>query len=125
MKRSVVVLCLSVALGLAACGSAPSSAASDAARGRQIFETGGASGVPCATCHSLDGTQIVGPSLKGISQRAGSRVPGQSAQEYIRQSIVNPSAYIVNGFSDAMYKKYGQALSAQDIDDLVAFLMTQ
>jgi len=43
-----------------------------------------------------------GPSFQGISKRAGDRVPGLSAVEYLRQSIVDPSAYMVEGFVDIM-----------------------
>lgn len=90
-----------------------------------IFETGGASQVPCAVCHTLDGTTLVGPSLQGISQRAGTRISGLSAEEYLRQSIVDPSAYLVEGFDDLMNKDYGEKLSEEDINNLIAFLMTQ
>lgn len=121
-----VLLGLSAALILAACASGgAASPAGDATRGKQIFQTGGTSGIPCATCHTLDGTKLVGPSLQGIKDRAGTRIPGMSAEDYIRQSVDNPSAYMVEDFSDQMYKKYADTLSKQDLDDLVAYLMTQ
>jgi cytochrome c oxidase subunit 2 len=125
MRRFAVVLGLIAAVMLAACSSPAPSASGDAARGKQIFQTGGASGVPCATCHTLDGSALVGPTLQGISKTAASRVAGLSAEDYLKQSIDNPSAYMVEGFSDQMYKQYGDSLSKQELDDLVAFLMTQ
>lgn len=126
-KTFSLVLGLCAALLLAACSSGGASSASggDPTRGKQIFQTGGTSGIPCATCHTLDGSKLVGPSLKGISTRAATRVPGLSAQDYIRQSIDNPSAYMVPDYSDQMYKKYADTLSKQDLDDVVAYLMTQ
>ncbi len=66
-----------------------------------------------------------GPSFQGISKRAGDRVPGLSAVEYLRQSIVDPSAYVVEGFVDIMPISIGFLLSEEDIDNLVAFLLTQ
>jgi len=91
-------------------------------RGRAWFSRAPAN---CATCHSLEPDVVnVGPSLAGIATRAESRVPGQSAEEYIRNSMVNPGDYIVEGFPDAMAKNLAQALSSQDISDLVAYLMT-
>ncbi len=46
-----------------------------------------------------------------------------SAVEYLRQSIMDPGAYLVEGFEDKMPDITG--LSEEDIDDLVAFLLTQ
>lgn len=79
----------------------------------------------CATCHALEpDTVIVGPSLAGIASRAASRVPGMDAQTYLRASIIDPSAYVVPGFQDAMQKNLGDKLSAEQINDIIAFLMT-
>ena len=129
---------LAVLLVLAACGdgdantTAPASTVGDPERGRQIWDDGGGviSG-GCQACHSLDGSEkTVGPQIaptwQGISGRAGDRVPGLSAEEYLRESIVDPAAYTVDGhFADAMPKGYKILLSEEDIDGLVAFLLTQ
>ncbi len=115
---------------LTACGESPSSDESastslgNPARGRDLFETGGASQIPCASCHTLDGTDLVGPSLQGIGERAATRTE-LSAEEYLRQSITQPSAYVVDGFEDLMNKNYASLLSTQDIEDLIAFMLTQ
>lgn len=96
----------------------------DPAIGKEIFETGGTSGIPCASCHSIDGTALVGPTLQGISVTAGQRVSGQSVEDYLRASIVNPSEYIVEGFSDSMNKDYAEKLSEEDINGIIAYLLT-
>ena len=105
----------------------------DPERGREIFETGG--GVisaenKCSRCHSLDGTvgtsEVAGPSVQGISELAGDRVPELSAEEHLRQSIVDPSAYVVEGFKDnRMPQAYSVFLGEEDIDNLIAFMLTQ
>lgn len=100
------------------------SAIGDPTAGRVIFESGGDALVPCATCHTLDGTELVGPSLAGIADRAATRTD-LSAEEYIRQSIVDPSAHVVEDYADVMYKEYGEKLSSEDIDNVIAFLLTQ
>lgn len=101
----------------------------DPERGREIFETGGgviSGGIRCSYCHSLDGTIKAGPSLQGIAERAGNRVPELAAVEYLRQSIVDPSTYVVGGFDDnRMSKAYKFFLSEEEINDLIAFLLTQ
>lgn len=80
----------------------------------------------CSTCHALQpDVVIVGPSLAGIASRAGSRVPGLSAEAYIRNSILHPSDFVVPGFPDAMQKNFGTVLRADQINDLIAFLLTQ
>jgi cytochrome c oxidase subunit 2 len=103
----------------------------DPERGREIFESGGGvlSSSYCVKCHSLDGSVIdipyAGPSLQGIYGRAGERVAGLSADEYVRQSIVDPAAYVVDGFQNLMPDSYQLVLSEEDIDALVAFMLTQ
>ena len=128
---------LAVLLVVAACGdgqadtTAQTAAVGDPERGRQIWEDGG--GVVgeggCSNCHSLDGSEKVAsfqaPTFQGISGQAGDRVPGLSAEEYLRESIVDPAAYIVEGYSDFMPKGLRILLSEEDIDNLVAFLLTQ
>jgi len=124
MKRASAILITSTALVLlpAACGSAP---IGDPARGQTLFNSGGPSKVPCSNCHTLDGSYRVGPSLEGIASSAESRVEGMSAQQYLRESITNPSAHIADGYTDTMYKDYGKELEAQDINNLIAFLLEQ
>jgi nitric oxide reductase subunit C len=79
----------------------------------------------CATCHSLEpDVVIVGPSLAGVATRAVSRVPGQSAEEYIRNSILHPGDYIVEGFQNVMAQNLGDVLSSDQINDIIAFLLT-
>ncbi len=65
-------------------------------------------------------TDADGPSQAGLATRAETRVPGQTAEEYIRNSIVNPNDYIVEGFAEGvMYQNYGTDLTPEQIDDLV------
>ena len=64
--------------------------------------------------------------MLGIAERAGERIPGMSAEDYLRQSIVSPGAHYVEGFtSKHMPMDYADRLSEQDINDIVAFLLTQ
>ncbi|MBI5670302.1 MAG: c-type cytochrome [Chloroflexi bacterium] len=96
--------------------------AEPAARGEYWFKRPPAI---CATCHALTpNTVIVGPSLAGIASRAADRVPGMAAEAYLRESILNPGAFVVPGFPDAMQKNLGEHLSAEQINDIIAFLLT-
>jgi cytochrome c oxidase subunit 2 len=76
----------------------------------------------CVSCHSLDGTQLVGPSMQNISERAGNRVDDMTADAYLRQSILDPCAHVVEGFTCVMPQNFGERLDAQGLADLIAFL---
>lgn len=141
-KKTLVVLLLGlVMLALAACGGGGDTAEEptgggedvaaigDAANGERLFAqaTIGANNAPgCITCHSLEpDVVIVGPSQAGLATRAQTRVAGMSAADYIHQSIVEPNAYIVEGFAEGlMYQNYGTDLTEQEINDLVAYTLT-
>ncbi len=59
----------------------------------------------CLTCHSIDGSESIGPTLKGILGRATKLKSGTTVtadEAYLRESIVKPDAKIVDGFDDVM-----------------------
>jgi mono/diheme cytochrome c family protein len=85
------------------------------AAGRAVFTSAG-----CGACHTFapaGASGSVGPDLDEALQ-------GKDA-EFIRQSIVDPNAEITQGYSaGVMPQNFGQELSPQQLDDLVAFLMS-
>lgn len=145
MKRFTLILAtiLVFALFLAACGGSaeeptatpvPATATpkpvGDAAHGEQLYKQptlGSANAPGCSTCHSLEpNVKIVGPSHATIGKDASARVPGMSAEDYLRQSIKEPNANVSEGYvAGVMYQNYAKDLSEQDINDLVAFLLTR
>ncbi len=79
----------------------------------------------CAQCHAVvPDTVIIGPSLAGIATRAGSRVPGMDAEEYIETSILFPKEFLVPEFTDTMPTNFGKELTSEELQGIVAFLMT-
>jgi nitric oxide reductase subunit C len=74
----------------------------------------------------------VGPSLSGIAAAAAQTIKStdyhgqaKTPEQYIHESIVSPNVYVVAGFQpNVMYQNYGKDLTASDINDLVAYLMT-
>ncbi len=96
----------------------------DATHGAELFTQSVNGAPPCSTCHQTDDTTIVGPGMKGFGARAGSRVEGESAEQYVQESIIHPASFVVSGFPNAMYNQYGSQLSPQDIADLTAYLLT-
>ena len=103
----------------------------DAEKGQLIFENGGsvdgADQHRCSRCHTVDGSDEKnrnGPGLQGISEFGGERVPGLSAAQYIHQSILDPRAYVVDGYP-FMSLTARNFLTEAEVADLVAFLLTQ
>ena len=120
-----IVRCLTVtAILLAACSTTSEASTTptlDAAQqaGQAVFQ------LRCAQCHTLTpDTIVIGPSLAGIATRAGTRLEGYSAQEYIESSILFPKDYIVEGFSDTMPTNFGKDLTSDELSAVVAYLMT-
>ena len=126
MRYGVIVGLVLCSMLVAACGGnedADSKSRFDPdtpeGKGEQVFRAN------CATCHAIEGDRvIVGPSLNGIATRAGQRIEGLTAAEYIQQSILQPGAYVVEGFPDgAMPRNFARTLTTEQVDNLVAFLL--
>lgn len=80
----------------------------------------------CITCHTLDGTKLVGPSFKGLFGREEAMTDGQrlvADENYIRESILDPRAHIVNGY-DPVMPTYQGILKDRQIDALIAYIKT-
>ncbi|MBT8212039.1 MAG: 4Fe-4S binding protein, partial [Acidimicrobiia bacterium] len=82
--------------------------------------------VGCVICHSAErGDDGVGPSLHGVATRASSRVGELTAEQYLRESILEPDAYVVDGYPEGqMLGGYEETLSERDLDSLIAYLLT-
>jgi mono/diheme cytochrome c family protein len=103
----------------------------DIAAGEELFNQP-VDGVPhswsCSSCHTLDGNDTQSaPTLAGISAIAGDRVVGLSDVDYLRQSIVDPNAFHVDGEwrRGSMPHQYPDLLSDDQINNLIAFLLTR
>lgn len=69
----------------------------NAENGPAVFKAKG-----CSACHVVSSVEgavgQVGPKLDGLSERAKTRVAGKDAMAYIRESIENPGAYVVEKY---------------------------
>jgi ferredoxin/mono/diheme cytochrome c family protein len=94
-----------------------------AEEGRQVFN---AREIGCQVCHSVEaGDDGVGPTLYGVASRSDDRVEGLTAELYLRQSILLPDQYIVEGWpSGQMLPIYLDRLSEQELNALVTYLLT-
>jgi len=92
---------------------------SPAEYGKLLYERRG-----CASCHSIDGSKRVGPSFLeafGTERKYVSGATGVADENYIRQSILEPKALVVEGYQPVMPSYKGQ-LSDDDIDSIIAYL---
>ena len=126
MKKWTPAVIMILVILLSACGGSGSGDADtdgvDQAtinQGKTVFQAN------CSACHSAtsDAT-LVGPSMVGLADRAAETVPGLDAYEYIEQSILEPGAYINEGFQDLMPKTYDSTLTDEQLDAVIQYLLT-
>lgn len=95
------------------------SAGGGATLAMKIFEDSG-----CAGCHTFTpakATGKVGPDLDKLPEQA--KRAGKPLDEFIRESIVKPDAYIEPGFSKGvMPTNFGDTIKPSDLDALVQYL---
>jgi cytochrome c oxidase subunit II len=98
-------------------GGATQGGAAAGANAKKLF-----SDLGCSSCHTFkaaNATGTLGPDLDKLPQYA--QQAGQPLDQFIRESIVKPSAYIQPGFSDAMPATFA-SLPPEQLDALVKFL---
>ena len=73
----------------------------------------------CVACHSMDGSRLVGPSFKGAYGRKEMVVSGGQEREitiddeYIRKSMLEPMADVVQGYQPLMPSQQGLVSDAE------------
>lgn len=80
----------------------------------------------CQTCHSVDGSEMIGPSFKGIWQREQQLTDGSTVvvdENYIRESILYPGNKVVAGYQNVM-SPYEGRLSDDEITNIIEYLKT-
>jgi mono/diheme cytochrome c family protein len=81
--------------------------------------------VGCTSCHTLEGVSsgTVGPDLTHVATNAETRVQGMSAEDYIRQSIEDPTVFLTPEYPPSM-SKLRPYMTDQEYQDLVEFLLS-
>lgn len=103
---------------------------------RETGEMPGAAGLSilkkngCLACHSTDGSQLVGPTYKGLYGRSETVVQnGQEKQikaddAYLKRSIFEPNADVVKGYSPGMMLSYKGQITDEEIARIIEYLKT-
>jgi mono/diheme cytochrome c family protein len=89
------------------------------AAGKALYTTNGCGG--CHTFKPAGSTGKVGPDLDNLAADAKKANKG-SLEEYTRESIENPDAYVVPGFSKGVMPPFAGKLTDSQINQLVDFL---
>jgi len=102
-------------------GQLASAGLAEAKTGEQIFTAAG-----CAGCHTFapagsNGT--IGPSLNELKTQAGNMEAGKSAEDYVRESIEDPNAFVVKGYSANVMPQFKGKLTDQQIQALVQYIL--
>lgn len=80
----------------------------------------------CTACHSTDGTELQGPTFQGLFESEKTLVDGSTVtadENYIRESILEPQAKVVEGFPPVM-PSFAGTLDDQQIDAIIEFIKT-
>lgn len=81
----------------------------------------------CIGCHGLaEGQVLAGPSWYNLANVAVNRVTGVGPANYLYTSIINPNAYVVDGFvANVMPQTYAESLSEEDLGNLISYILTE
>jgi cytochrome c oxidase subunit II len=94
--------------------------ATPAEAGKAVFAANG-----CAACHTLTAAgakATVGPDLDKLAEEA--KRAGKPLEEFVRESIVDPNAYVEKGYAKGvMPPNFGQQIAKPDLDALVQYLV--
>ena len=104
-------------------GALAQAGAAGATNGKDIF-----TGLGCGSCHTLGkaGTSgTVGPKLDDLKTAAAKfgKQTKQTPQQYVEQSIVDPTAFTVPGFAKGVMPSYKGRLKPKQVQALVTYLL--
>lgn len=88
--------------------------------GERVASTAG-----CIACHSVDGTQLVGPTWAGLWESERAFADGTSAvadANYIRASIMDPNSQIVEGYAPNQMPTYAGRLEEHELNMIIAYI---
>jgi len=101
-------------------GGTPQPAASPEEAGQRVFEQLG-----CSGCHTDTSTNVA-PTLHGLFGEQVTLASGETVtadEDYLRQSIIQPEAQIVEGYQPIMPSFEGR-LSDSQLSDLIAYIQS-
>ena len=92
------------------------------ARGIQLFQEKG-----CQACHSVDGTPLVGPTVKGLFGKTvtvitdGKERKVVADETYLRKSLLEPNADVVKAFPPIMPSQKG-LITDEELQGIITYI---
>jgi cytochrome c oxidase subunit 2 len=92
------------------------------ARGIQLFQEKG-----CRACHSVDGTPLVGPTVKGLFGKTvtvlteGKERQVMADETYLKTSLLEPNADVVKGFPPIMPSQKG-LITDEELEGIIQYI---
>jgi cytochrome c oxidase subunit 2 len=90
--------------------------------GKQVFNAKG-----CNSCHSVDGSDQIGPTLKAAFGKRVQLTSGQEVvfdEEYFVESVLEPDAKMVVGFANVQ-PSYKDQIDDHEMTALIAFVKSK
>jgi len=84
----------------------------------------------CTSCHSLDGSKLIGPSFKGVWGITETVVTNgvdreiTVNEEYIKTSLHEPNTDVVKGYNQGLMISYKDLVNEEEINDIIEYLKT-
>ena len=81
----------------------------------------------CFACHTVDGSKLVGPTWRGLYGSQVKLADGTTVtadDNYIKQSILEPSSQVVFGFSPMSFNAEAVGVTDQQIKNIIEYLKT-
>lgn len=82
----------------------------------------------CNACHSSDGSKLVGPSYKVewntmvTVNKGGTKTEVLFDEDYVRRSIYDPNAEIVDGYNKGLMLSYEGMVSEEEVNLIIAYI---
>lgn len=84
----------------------------------------------CLSCHTRDGSRLVGPSFKNLMGRSETIIRNGNKEDiivdsqYIIEKIKNPSSSNVEDYQSGLMTPYDEILSDDDINNIIEYIST-
>jgi len=82
----------------------------------------------CLSCHSMDGSRLVGPTFKGLYGNKRVVITNGEEREiiadddYIRRSVWDSDVDLVKGYNKGLMMNYKELVSEKELEDIVSYL---
>jgi hypothetical protein len=126
--RAALILCGVLLVAVSAMRLIDNVPHGDVGRGKALFNTPGSLRIPCVGCHR---NAMTAPLMPGISSRVVQvrlltrENAAKTAAQYLAESVVDPKQYVVPEYANNIEPTFfRRGLDFQDLQDIVAYLMT-